>query len=158
MLGAMEGLADGLLDGSEVDGIAVIVGSDVMVGIALAVGNQVSVGKAVVGKLEVEGHAVVGAKDAEGDAEEVGVTLLLVPIEGAKDGLNDVSLKEEGANDGRLLFGASDRFAFDGANEGIALLVELRAAGAAVGIPCCKYRSMEISQWGPVNVLSLQTQ
>jgi hypothetical protein len=79
-----------------------------MVGIALAVGNQVAVGEAVLGKLEVEGHTVVGAKDVEGDAEEVGAALLLVPIEGAKDGLNDVSLKDEGANDGWLLFGASD--------------------------------------------------
>jgi hypothetical protein len=37
-------------------------------------------------------------------------------------------------------------------------MFDVKAAGAAVGIPCCKYRSAEISQWGPVNMLSLQTQ
>lgn len=110
ILGAPEGSAEGALVGSDVDGIAVSVGSDVMVGRALPVGYQVAVGtNDKVGKMEREGDIVddEGEKDAEGEAEKLGEVLLLLPIEGANDGANDDPFEGEGAND-VWLFGASD--------------------------------------------------
>lgn len=159
-LGAVVGDAEGAEVGSDVDGIAVIVGSVVMVGIALPVGIQVAVGAHdEVGTEEMEGNTDddEGDKEVDGERDELGEMLVIFALAGANSGVDDPSFKGEGATEMKLL-GAFEAFVVVGVSDEIPFVV-LTAVGDTVGISVsCNSRPTGSSQWGPVKTLSLQAQ